>query len=86
MAQHFADEHSIAEIEDPRIHVNILDQQVGNCKRKTSEAVLIHEKKPTLNQRYEGGRSRDADLWLDFEDVMSQNRRRNRLRRDGGQS
>ena len=86
MAQHYVEEHSVAEIENPKFHVNILDKQIGNCKRRTSEAVLIHDKKPSLNQRYEGGRSRDADLYLDLDELMSGNRRRNRLRRENEQS
>ena len=83
LAQHYREHHQ-NECNAPAFKAKIIDRVVGQAKRKISEALIIHNNKPALNARYEGGTSMNADLWLDLEESMRRNRRRNLQRRMNG--
>ena len=63
MSQHYMEKHP-DKIDNPRFKVSILDRPTSKSKRLISEALLINQRKPTLNLKYESGQSQNVELYI----------------------
>ena len=64
LAQHYAEVHP-DNCQNPKFEVKILDRPRDPAHRLISEAILIHQRKPALNVKYESGSSQNVELYID---------------------
>ena len=73
IAQHYAEEHP-EQCLNPIFRTEVLDHPNCRAKRLISEALHIHALNPSLNRKFEGGASQNAELYLDMSHEERQQR------------
>ena len=87
LSQHYMAAHP-NKVHNPQFEVKLIDRPSSKPKRLISEALLIHERKPSLNLQFENGVSQNVELYIDHTVEQRQSRMNERneiLRRQWGE-